>query len=128
MGAEHQSRTILVVDNEPGVRSLITRILEREEYRIVPAENGLQGLRIFDADPTDIDLVITDAVMPEMGGHEMVHRMRLERPDLPVVFMSGYSDFTDVAKGEELAAFVSKPFDPRELVEKVGRLLERNGG
>ena len=119
-------QTILVIDDDPIVRSTIARILERRSYRVLTAENGVKGLRLF-ADERP-DLVITDIIMPEMEGIGTLLEMRRERPDAKVIAISGggrlgNTDFLDMAKKLGACAVIEKPFDAHELLSRVAAAL-----
>ena len=123
------SETILLVEDEPGVRLLTRTVLERGGYRVVEAANGADGLRMWVESGGRIDLVLTDVVMPDgMSGRELADRLQKGRPELRVIFTSGYS--TDFA-GRELAlkdgqSFLQKPSTPKEILEAVRRSLDRS--
>ena len=123
------SETILLVEDEPGVRMLTRTVLERGGYRVVEAANGAEGLRMWAESGGRVDLVLTDVVMPDgMCGRELADRLQKGRPQLRVIFTSGYS--TDFA-GRELAlkdgqSFLPKPSTPKEILEAVRRALDRS--
>jgi PAS domain S-box-containing protein len=114
--------TILVVEDEAAVRRLAVKVLERAGCRVLAAENGVRALEVFDAHEGPLDLVLTDLVMPDMGGRDLAARLRKRRPDLPVVFMSGYDEdlVSDMAGDID---FLSKPFTPTTLARCVAGAL-----
>ncbi len=114
--------TILLVEDEPAVRAVAVRVLEGAGYRVLSADGGESGLRVAAAGAA-IDLVLTDLVMPGMGGAAMVERLRAERPSLRVLFMSGYS--ADVPKGLAPAggSLLEKPFAPATLLDRVAEAI-----
>jgi signal transduction histidine kinase len=122
------TETILLVEDEPGVRMLTRVVLERQGYRVLEAAHGLEAVRLWDQHQAAIRLLLTDIVMPEgVNGRELAGRFRAANPTLPVIFTSGYS--ADIA-GRELALqegqnFLQKPFSPRQLLEIVDRSLAR---
>jgi CheY-like chemotaxis protein len=116
---------VLVVEDEPTVRSVLARLLERNGYRVITAEHGLAALEIWRASRDGIDAVVTDVIMPELGGRELVERLRQERPDLPVVFVSGYDERAAFEELPPQALFVFKPFDSRELLARLREAIER---
>jgi CheY-like chemotaxis protein len=90
---------------------------------VLEAGNGEEAWRILHEDGTGVDLVLTDIVMPRMGGHELARRLEASHPELPVLFMSGYSDETTI--NPALAGrLVTKPFSPRELTDAVRSALD----
>jgi two-component system cell cycle sensor histidine kinase/response regulator CckA len=118
--------TILLAEDEDQVRRLIERALKQRGYNVLSATNGAESLRISSEYDGTIHLLLTDVVMPEMGGRESAERMRLERPDVKVIFMSGYSEELVRLQGDltESAAFIAKPFSPDELRRLVREVLD----
>ena len=119
------TETILLVEDEPGLRALAKRILERHGYVVLACANGHESLRTAAAHDV-IHLVLTDMVMPEMDGRTMVEKLRNERSDVAVMFMSGYSNDDDVLRGtlESEASYIQKPFVPAELLRVVRETLD----
>ena len=116
---------ILVVEDEPGVRSLAVEFLRRHGYDVLEADNGNRALELFAREGQTIDLVLTDVVMPGMNGPEMVQHLLAQRPELKVLFMSGYTD--DVLphdSGLDTWRLVQKPFSVEELVGKLRETLD----
>jgi CheY-like chemotaxis protein len=120
------SETVLLVEDETVVRTLVREILERDGYTVVEAATPEQALAASSHDP-EIDLLVTDVVMPRMSGPEIARALSVLRGDLKVLYMSGYSDAVVVKQGllEPGTAFLQKPFRAQELTEKVRTLLER---
>ncbi len=118
--------TVLVVEDEPAVRRLAVRVLERAGYTVLDAANGVDGLRVFQGHADEIHVVVTDLVMPELGGHGLAAALRELRPGLPVLFMSGYDDDDRAGGGDmEDALFLAKPFTPAALVDAVAAAVAR---
>jgi PAS domain S-box-containing protein len=122
------SGTVLVVEDDPGVRRLTRRALQSAGFRVLEAEGAEQALRL--AAGAQLDLVVTDIVMPGRSGLELADRIAETHPDVPVLFVSGYAE--DAAEhrharvaGRELLA---KPFRPQQLVERVRQLLDAQRG
>jgi PAS domain S-box-containing protein len=118
------SETLLVVEDEDTVRALTLRVLADAGYAVVAARHGEEALELIRQMP--IDLVISDVVMPGMGGAELAERLATERPGLPLVFMSGYTG-DDVARqglGSAEERFLQKPFAAESLLHKVRELLD----
>ena len=116
-------RTVLVVEDEAASRRLVVRILGRQGYEVLAASDGESGLRRF-VERGDIDLVLTDIVMPGLDGVGLVRLLRRRRPELPIVFMSGYSG--DHRRGIGVAdrkRMLDKPFTPEQLVERIDEAL-----
>ena len=84
--------TILVVEDEEDVRALAREVLERQGYKVIEAADGAQALGICETSGDLIDGILTDVVMPRMGGRELVDRVRATRPAMPVLYMSGYTE------------------------------------
>jgi CheY-like chemotaxis protein/two-component sensor histidine kinase len=115
--------TILLVEDDVAVRTLATRVLERLGCRVLTATNGREALEIADANP-DIDLVLSDVVMPEMSGGELVDRLRAAHPDMKVVLTSGYSEADLQGEVRQRgAAFLAKPFTPESLQRVIADVL-----
>lgn len=123
----HGQGTVLLVEDDPAVRSLGREILETSGYRVLEAADGGEALRIGAQHPGRIDLAITDVVMPRMGGRHVVERLGSLRPETRILYISGYTDDTvlrhGVAKAE--AAFLQKPFTADALTRKVQEVLAR---
>jgi PAS domain S-box-containing protein len=124
----HSSETILVVEDEPMVKNYTCEILKSAGYKTLTAENGKKGLEILNVDKTEVDLVLTDVVMPEMNGIAMIQNIRQTNPNVKVVFMSGYTDLKDnsyetVFKNEY---FIQKPFSMVNLLNMVNSALQKN--
>jgi CheY-like chemotaxis protein len=120
-----QRRTVLVVDDDQMMLQVLIRILQRENYRLLTASSGPEALRIADAHPEKIDLLVTDYAMPEMRGHELADKMRQRYADIKVLYQTGFSDmlFEDRVELEEGAAFLEKPFTARGLREAARFIL-----
>lgn len=117
-------RTVLVVDDEPMIRKLVTWILRRRGYEVIQAEDGEEGLESFDAHEV-IDLVLSDIVMPKLDGVGMVRALRERRPSVPVLFMSGYTGHDRPAlDDDDLRLLLSKPFTPDQLVARIEQVLD----
>ena len=119
--------TILVVEDEGTVATLVSRLLQREGYTVLQCYNGLEAMDLYEARHDEIDLILTDVVMPRMGGPEMVRRLRECGHDPLVIFASGYSDGTDgsLDQLDGHAGFLQKPYSPRELLRSVRLALDR---
>jgi two-component system, cell cycle sensor histidine kinase and response regulator CckA len=119
--------TVLVVEDEPAIRRLVARILGRRGYEVLAAPDGETGLRRF-SEREDIDLVLTDIVMPGLDGVGMAQELRARRPGLPVLFMSGYpGDNRPGLDEDDLDLLIDKPFTPDQLLERVEQVLRGPG-
>ena len=120
------SETLLLVEDETTVRRLAHRILTRQGYTVIEAANGVEALRVCEEHAGDIDLVVTDVVMPEMGGGELAERLKVVRPGTPVLMVSGYAEDAVLRHGiaETQSWFLEKPFTPEALVRKVREVLD----
>jgi two-component system cell cycle sensor histidine kinase/response regulator CckA len=121
------TETILLVEDEHAVRRLARRALEMSGYRILEASHGGEALRVCAQHPSPIDLLLTDVVMPQMSGAELAERLKPLRPDMRVLYMSGY---TEDALGNHgvlspETAFLYKPFTPDSLRRTVRGVLDR---
>jgi two-component system, cell cycle sensor histidine kinase and response regulator CckA len=122
----HGSETILLVEDDDAVRAVAGRILRRSGYTVIEATNGVEALRIC-ADPgVGIDAIITDMVMPELGGREFACALAEHRPGARLIFMSGYTEdaVTRQSLLEPGAAFIEKPFTPDALTAKLRGVLD----
>jgi len=118
--------TILLVEDEPTLRELVRRFLERHQYTVLEAEGGRAALDIVAQYTGRIHLLLTDIVMPDMNGRELARRLLRLRPGTPVIYMSGYTERTIQQNGElePGLAFLQKPFTEEVLTEKVQAVLE----
>jgi len=117
-------KTILVVDDEPEILRLVSAMLTASGYRVLTAANGDQALRVFSHNP-DIDLLLTDLVAPGMSGPMIVDQIAARRPDIKVLFMSGYNGTQVVQRYvvEQGYSLIVKPFTMHQLSEKLRTLL-----
>jgi PAS domain S-box-containing protein len=120
------SEIVLLVEDDDAVRGVATRILRRTGYTVLEARNGLEALRICADHSVAIDVVVTDMVMPELGGREFASRLQQSRPGTRIVFMSGYTEDAVIRQSllEPGAAFIEKPFTPDGLSRKVRAVLD----
>jgi DNA-binding NtrC family response regulator len=118
-------RTILVVDDEPHIRSLLKSILERERYQVLEAEDGQQALGICDEQGPKIDLLLTDIVMPNVDGIQLAERVSSAHPHMRVLYMSGKCEMEVVERNivEKGFGFIRKPFAIDALVQKILQFL-----
>jgi PAS domain S-box-containing protein len=122
------AETVLLVEDEEIVRALARRVLSAHGYTVLEAGDGLEGLRLGLEHDGHIDLLLSDVVMPGMGGPELARRVLASRPALPRLFMSGYTD--DVQTDGDLGEgswFIAKPFAPEALARKVREVLDSTG-
>jgi two-component system cell cycle sensor histidine kinase/response regulator CckA len=120
------SETVLLVEDAPAVREVARRILEHYGYRVVEAATGEGALRVAADLPGQIDMLLSDIVMPGMGGRALADRLTALNPTLKVLFMSGYTDDA-IMRVEELSAatsYLQKPFSPAALARKVREVLD----
>jgi PAS domain S-box-containing protein len=121
------SETVLLVEDEVGVRQLSKRILDNAGYRVLQAANGDDAERLFARHADSIDLVVTDVIMPGCGGPELLRRLQVRAPALRVLYMSGYTDQSAAHKAgiDRGLPFVHKPFTAAEFVRHVRDALDR---
>ena len=117
--------TILVVEDEDGVRSVLERILERNGYRVITAATAREALELVADDGLQrIDLLLSDVVMPEMSGVELSERLTERRPSLPVLFMSGYAEEEMIQRGHTMErVLLEKPFIAADLLKAIDQSL-----
>ena len=119
------SEVILLVEDEDIVRVLARRVLEASGYVVLEARNGREGLALCQSHEGPIDLLVSDVVMPELGGRELAERALKLRPDMKVMFMSGHTQDVVLKEGvEKGTAFLQKPFTPAGLAKKVRETLD----
>ena len=119
------SETVLLVEDEPAVRQFARRALESSGYCVLAASAGAEAMATAMTHAGPIHVLVTDVVMPGMGGPELARRLAQQRPTLRVLFCSGYTDDASVREGvrEAGTAFLQKPFSPEELIRKVREVL-----
>jgi DNA-binding response OmpR family regulator len=126
---QHGRLTVLIIDDQPEVRRIIRATLTRNGFEILEADSGAEGLHIARSHPGEIQLAIIDLVMPGLGGMDTGTQLRTERPNVRILYASGYADSVAV---ESLArgapeAILTKPFTQPQLIAKVKALLEPAG-
>ncbi|HVZ41920.1 MAG TPA: response regulator [Candidatus Kapabacteria bacterium] len=123
------NETILLVEDEEGVRSLARRILRQCGYTVLDAGTGEEAMRLCVAHDGAIHLLLTDVVLPEAGGRQVAERLAIDRPQMKVLYMSGYTDDAVLRHGvfESEVAFLQKPFTPEALAERVRGVLDGAG-
>jgi CheY-like chemotaxis protein len=122
----HGKETILLAEDEEQVRRVARDVLERYGYRVLEAGNAGEALLICESHPGTIDLVLTDVIMPQMTGPQLAERLARVRPDVPVLFMSGYTENAIVRHGilESGLSYLPKPFTPETLARRVRQVLD----
>jgi DNA-binding NtrC family response regulator len=123
------SETILVIEDDDGVRALVRRVLEKFGYRLLAAGSADETFDICRTHDGPIDLVLSDVLVPGSNGPEIVTRVKAHSPATRVLFMSGHSHhpLLDKAKLESAAHFILKPFLPKDLLQRVRQLLDADG-
>ncbi len=119
-------RTVLVVEDNSGLRILVVKALEARGYRVLSCDASELAVRLFDEEP--VDLLLTDVVMPGVGGVALARRLRARKPSLKVLLMSGH-DKREIEDPEVLGGevtFLSKPFGVADLVRTVEKSLQEN--
>ena len=120
---------MLLVEDEEAVRRFAAQALEVQGYTVFKAANGREALEILSRKRADISLVITDVVMPDMGGQVLADRLRGEYPELPILFISGYTEAAVIHRGlkNRPGSFLQKPFGPTDLARAVREALDGRG-
>jgi PAS domain S-box-containing protein len=121
------SETIMLVEDNEQVRNLARRILDKQGYKVLVAERGPEALKILEAYDDHVHLLLTDVVMPEMNGRDLLVKIAAKRPDIKVLYMSGYTENVIAQHGvmEEGIALIQKPFSIKTLAAKVREVLNR---
>jgi len=124
------SETILVVEDEAKLRNIVSEILKGLGYTILTAEHGEDAVQISRAHEGPIHLLLTDVIMPGVGGRELASYLVHARPELKVLFMSGYTDDSVITQGvlSNQLAFLQKPISSADLAQKVRAILGGNSG
>ncbi len=120
-------KRILVIDDEPLIRSMLKKMLERQGYLVILASDGSEGVKLFKRDPTD--LIITDIIMPEKEGLEIIQEIRIESLEVPIFAISGGgrnspAEYLDLAKLLGANEIFNKPFNKNEFLGAVKRALQ----
>jgi CheY-like chemotaxis protein len=120
------NETVLVAEDEPSVRSLTVRVLQGLGYTVLETEQGAEALRLAREHAGEIHLLLTDVVMPLLGGKKLADELRVTRPDVKCLFISGYTDNAIVHQGilGEETAFLQKPFTAATLARKLREVLD----
>jgi CheY-like chemotaxis protein len=121
------TETVLLAEDEAAVRTLVARTLRAQGYSVLEATNGAEALAVAEQHTgTPIRLLLTDMIMPQIGGYELAQRMRLRIPGIRVLLMSGYTDNVAVRSGalDHSFTFLQKPFTPAALVQNVRQALD----
>ncbi len=121
------NETVLLVEDEDPLRSLVRHVLEEQGYDVLEAGSAQAALELAERHADEIDLLLTDVVMPGMSGRELAQLLTEARPGLRTLFMSGYSGEAIAEQGlpQALAAFIGKPFEPEDLADRVRDVLDR---
>jgi PAS domain S-box-containing protein len=121
---ENGHETILLVEDEPGIRRLMQRVLEDRGYRVLAADSALHAMALAESSPGDIDLLLSDVIMPDTSGPELAQRIVRVRPAIRVLYVSGFPNRLGLGGGvSSRAAFLPKPFAPQALALKVRECL-----
>ena len=128
-GSTRGRETILLVEDEDAVRVIVSAVLRRQGYNVLEASNPRGAWEIFERHAGEIDLLLSDVVMPEMNGPALAQRLVAVRPELRILFISGYADMTTPPESDNPnVSFLSKPFQASVLSERVRQILARPGG
>ena len=123
------SEIILLAEDDTAVRNLARKILEASGYVVLETRNGREGLELCESHLGSIDLLVTDVVMPELGGRELAEGAIRLRPGLKVMFMSGHTQDVLLKEGiQKGVAFLQKPFTPIQFAQKIRETLDSGPG
>ncbi len=125
--AETGSETILLVEDDDMLRKLLSESLKLSGYRVIQAGNGDEAMAVSEMEGGPVHLLLTDVVMPIMGGPELARRLAPAHPQMKILYMSGYTDDAIIHHGvlDRTVQLVEKPFSPRDLVRRVRRILDQ---
>ena len=126
MTAVQGTETVLVAEDEVLVREMVRDILTTHGYQVLTAQDGVEALQVAAEHEGPIHLLLTDVVMPRLGGRALAERLHLSRPETRLLYMSGYTGHSIAHHGvpENSAHFLAKPFDVEELVRRVRDILD----
>ena len=118
--------TVMVVEDEDSVRELVRQILQDHGHAVLSARHGRDAMLMAERYERPIDLLVTDVVMPEMGGGELAEQLMARRPDLKVLYISGYTNDEVLRRGIQgaPASFLHKPFTADDFMRRVREVLE----
>ena len=127
-GSLQGDETILVTEDEPGVRNLVHNALKQLGYKVLPASDGYEAIRILEQHRDPVHLLLTDVIMPLMSGRELAKRVQSIKPGVKIIYMSGYTDDTLAFHGSPQldSGFIQKPFSVTVLAEKVRKVLSED--
>lgn len=114
-------KTILLVDDEGSIRNVLRQTLELCGYRVLEASDGYEAMDIFARERSDVDVLVTDAVMPRLSGHHLIRELRMRRPELPVIVLSGHVDGRAECPPDTYV--LHKPFFPQQLASVIQDVL-----
>ena len=117
----HSTTVVLLAEDEPIVRSLVRTVLVEAGYHVLDAANGEKALEIADQHKRNIDLLLSDVVMPEMSGVELAKALKSKRPEIRIILTSAYPQGTLIMDSDW--HFIAKPFFPQRLLEEVRKVL-----
>jgi PAS domain S-box-containing protein len=125
-GGRPATETILVVEDQTSGREMIAEVLAAEGYRVLSAADGNEARELMRRSPERIDLLLTDVVMPRMGGNDLARALAIDQPKMRVLYMSGYTSDVITHHGvlDEGVSFLQKPFAPARLSERVRQILD----
>ena len=127
MSVEHSHhKTVLLVEDDDQVRSFVRMLLTNNGYRVLEARTGAEGLTIAESEAQNIDLLLSDMLLPELSGFDLALRLLERKPDTKVLFMTGYveGDIVQRCIAELGASFLDKPFQPNALLSRVQEAIK----
>lgn len=123
--SDDTAKQVLIAEDEPSIRSMLQQFLKMWGYRTLVASDGKQALEVAQQHPGDIDLLLSDVTMPEMGGQELAEKLTKKRPSIKVILMSGFSHLPVVLRRGW--KFIQKPFQPSTLKQTIKESLDIKG-
>ncbi|MCZ2073531.1 MAG: response regulator [Bryobacteraceae bacterium] len=118
----NRKRTILLVEDEASTRQFLRAVLTGSDFSVLESSNGMEALRLMESHRPEIDLLLADVIMPQMGGRELAARLRISNPNLKVLFISGY-EHSLIGRLDTGTDFLQKPFTVDKLRLKIEKLL-----
>jgi two-component system cell cycle sensor histidine kinase/response regulator CckA len=120
----NESKTILLVEDDVTTLLVLRKMLERLGYTVLIADDGAKGARIYEQNQAKIDILLTDIMMPGLNGRKLAERVRASRPNLPILFISGFVDAASIGDVLTGSAFLSKPIAQDRLAREIGKLMK----
>lgn len=118
-GGNESAEVVVLVDDDTPLRKVMSKVLARHGYHVLEAANGREALLLMAATPSPIKAIVTDVVMPWLGGREFINEVRTSGRQIPIVCASGFAGESEELKNVEADVVLTKPFSPRQLLQAI---------